>query len=105
MIGTFATVLFFTMLKEAYQDIQRFTSDKELNNKKTKVFDGSINKLKDILWQDVKVDDIVKILKDEEVPADLLLIHSPQDIVFISTMNFNGETNLKERVLPFGNIT
>ena len=31
MIGTFAMVLFFTMLKEAYEDFQRYRSDREMN--------------------------------------------------------------------------
>jgi hypothetical protein len=35
MIGTFALVLFFTMLKEAYEDFQRFKSDREMNSRKT----------------------------------------------------------------------
>jgi hypothetical protein len=36
MIGTFAGVLFFTMLKEAYEDFLRYKSDRELNNRGTK---------------------------------------------------------------------
>lgn len=47
---------------------------------------------------------ILKIEKDQEIPADVLLIHAPKDIVYISTMNLDGETNLKERVLPFNTI-
>lgn len=39
MIGTFASVLFFTMLKEAYEDFQRYKSDRELNKKVTHVYD------------------------------------------------------------------
>lgn len=39
MIGTFVAVLFFTMLKEAYEDRQRYKSDKQLNNRKTRIFD------------------------------------------------------------------
>ena len=38
MIGTFAAVLFFTMLKEAYEDYQRYKSDKEMNFRGTKIF-------------------------------------------------------------------
>jgi len=33
MIGTFSMVLIFTMLKEAYEDYQRYKSDSELNNR------------------------------------------------------------------------
>jgi P-type E1-E2 ATPase len=57
-----------------------------------------------VLWSEVRLGDIVKVEKDEEVPADLLCIHAPKDVVFISTMNLDGETNLKERVLPFDHI-
>jgi hypothetical protein len=39
MIGTFAAVLVFTMLKEAFEDFQRYKSDRELNNKITRVLD------------------------------------------------------------------
>ena len=35
MVGTFSMVLIFTMLKEAYEDYQRYKSDSELNNRET----------------------------------------------------------------------
>jgi P-type E1-E2 ATPase len=60
--------------------------------------------MKDILWSEVKVGEIVRVDKDEEIPADMLIIHSIKDVVFISTMNLDGETNLKERILAFDNI-
>ena len=47
---------------------------------------------------------ILKITKDEQIPADLLCIAAPKqskNIVYISTMNLDGETNLKERIIPF----
>jgi hypothetical protein len=36
MIGTFAIVLFFTMCKEAFDDILRAKSDRELNQRETR---------------------------------------------------------------------
>lgn len=39
MIGTFALVLIATMIKEAYEDYQRYKSDKELNNRTCQVLD------------------------------------------------------------------
>ena len=92
-------VLFFTMLKEAFEDYQRYKSDNELNNSKTRIFQESTGIVKEVLWSEVRVGDIVQVLKDEEIPADLLLCNAPQDVVFVSTMNLDGETNLKERVL------
>ena len=49
--------------------------------------------------------EIVKVLKDEEIPADLLVVYAPKDVVYISTMNLDGETNLKERTLGFEGVT
>lgn len=107
MIGTFAGVLFFTMLKEAYEDFMRYKSDKELNNRVTKVLShqsGLESNLKVIRWADVKVGDIIRVDINEEIPADILCIHAPKDVVFISTMNLDGETNLKERTIPFDTL-
>jgi phospholipid-translocating ATPase len=101
MFLTFSAVLFFTMLKEAYEDYMRYKSDSELNMRETEVFDYAINMDKKVRWCDVKPGDIVRVTKDQEVPADLLIIGAPKDTVFVSTMNLDGETNLKERKVPF----
>lgn len=105
MIGTFALVLFFTMLKEAYEDFFRYQSDKELNNQVTLMYDHSRKCTKEVKWCDIKVGEILKVTKDEPIPTDLLLISAPKDVVFVSTVNLDGETNLKERVVPFEEIT
>ena len=97
MIGTFALVLFFTMLKEAYEDFFRYQSDKELNNQVTLMYDHSRKCTKEVKWCDIKVGEILKVTKDEPIRTDLLLISSPKDVVFVSTVNLDGETNLKEK--------
>jgi P-type E1-E2 ATPase len=58
---------------------------------------GSVTK--EVKWEDIKVGDIVKIEKDKEFPADLLLLSAAKgkDIVYVDTMNLDGETNLKEK--------
>ena len=64
MIGTFAAVLFFTMLKEAYEDYQRYKSDNEINNRESIVIDEKGEpKLKK--WSDIRVGQVIQILKDE----------------------------------------
>ena len=97
MIGTFALVLIATMIKEAYEDFARYRSDKEMNHRSTKILENGTEK--ETLWSKVKVGQIVRVDKDEEIPADLLIISAPKDIVFVSTMNLDGETNLKDREL------
>ena len=47
---------------------------------------------------------MIRIEKDEEIPADLLLISAPKVIVFVSTMNLDGETNLKDRELAISTV-
>jgi hypothetical protein len=44
MIGTFAAVLFFTMLKEAYEDYQRYKSDKKINQNKCIIHEYGIDR-------------------------------------------------------------
>lgn len=52
-----------------------------------------------VQWQDIRVGDIVRLHRDENVPADLVLIHAsgPDGIAYIETMALDGETNLKSK--------
>ena len=102
MIGTFAFVLFFTMLKEGYEDIKRYRQDKEINTKFEKVYNKEEKKFENRLWQDLKVGDLVKIHKEEAFAADLLVVQSSEKngMCSIDTMQLDGETNLKEKYVP-----
>lgn len=42
---------------------------------------------------------MIKIDKDREFPSDIVLLHAAnsKDIVYVDTMNLDGETNLKEK--------
>ncbi|CAG8973915.1 hypothetical protein HYALB_00003693 [Hymenoscyphus albidus] len=53
-------------------------------------------------WKDVRVGDIIKLRRDDNVPADMVLLHSdgPNGIAYIETMALDGETNLKSKQGP-----
>lgn len=53
-------------------------------------------------WKNLKVGDVIKLHRDEAVPADILLLHAdgPNNIAFIETMALDGETNLKTKSPP-----
>lgn len=53
-----------------------------------------------VRWQEVKVGDIVRMSRDNDVPADIVLLHSTGEngIAYVDTMGLDGETNLKSRV-------
>ncbi|KAF7165374.1 hypothetical protein CNMCM6106_001564 [Aspergillus hiratsukae] len=52
-----------------------------------------------IQWRDIKVGDIIKIKRDEAVPADIVLLHADGEdgLAYIETMAMDGETSLKSR--------
>jgi phospholipid-translocating ATPase len=122
--GTYTTIvplLIFVCIamgKEGYDDYRRYKLDKIENNKKTSVLHayrpiGDVENLEDqtdahdmgprhwaeVKWKDVKIGDIIRLERDNEVPADMVLLHSdgPNGIAYIETMALDGETNLKSK--------
>jgi phospholipid-translocating ATPase len=53
-------------------------------------------------WIDVKVGDIIQLQRDDDIPADLVLLHvdGPNGVAYIETMALDGETNLKTKRAP-----
>lgn len=110
--GNYTTIIplsFFlslSMAREGYDDWRRHRQDKVENNKDTHVLrtqPRSIGhneiKWEPKRWKDVRVGDVVKIDRDEWIPADLILLYSAGDngIAYIETAALDGETNLKSR--------
>ena len=98
MVGTFIFVLTCTMIKEAIEDYRRYQQD-EINNNRLilKFINGQ--------WKETKCwtlmpGDIIKVLKNEELSADVLLLKTSNDngYAYIETKSLDGETNLKEKV-------
>ena len=99
MIATFLLVLVFTMLKEAYEDYQRYKQDKEVNNKLATVLNTLSMQWEVRKWEELQTGDIIKFGKDQEAAADIVILGSSNEngVVYVDTMNLDGETNLKEK--------
>ncbi|KAI1505726.1 hypothetical protein F5X99DRAFT_216411 [Biscogniauxia marginata] len=52
-----------------------------------------------IQWQKVRVGDIIRLRRDDNVPADIVLLHATgvNGVAYIETMALDGETNLKSK--------
>ncbi|KAL8735980.1 MAG: hypothetical protein Q9166_000542 [cf. Caloplaca sp. 2 TL-2023] len=125
--GTYTTIIplaFFVMLsmaKEGYDDFRRFKLDKAENNRSATVLraekpsfetrgkvTGSVSIVSDskrwetTKWKDVRVGDVVKLVRDEPAPADLVVLHANgmNDVAYVETMALDGETNLKSKAAP-----
>lgn len=54
-------------------------------------------------WSQLRVGDVVKLSRDDEVPADIVLLYADGEngLAYVETMALDGETNLKSKqVLP-----
>lgn len=97
MIGTFIFVLVCTMIKELIEDWSRYIQDRLSNNR-------LIYKMMNSRWEKVccytlTPGDLVKVEKDEEFSADIIILQSANQngYCYIDTKNLDGETNLKEK--------
>lgn len=50
-------------------------------------------------WQNVRVGDVIRLKRDDSIPADVVLLHAtgPNGVAYIETMALDGETNLKTK--------
>ncbi|KAJ5105310.1 hypothetical protein NUU61_002657 [Penicillium alfredii] len=116
--GTYTTIvplLIFvgiSMGKEGFDDWRRYRLDKEENNRYASVLrpgqgtpsDGTsvasnCQDWVDVKWKDIRVGDVIKLHRDQPVPADIALLHAngPNGVAYIETMALDGETNLKNK--------
>lgn len=102
-----AFVLTVTMMKEAGDDITRRRRDKEQNFERYEVLnrnsaDALTTESKLVASKNLKVGDLIRLHKDERVPADVILLQSSEKTgeVFIKTDQLDGETDWKLRVAP-----
>ncbi len=94
-------VLAVTAIKDAYEDYRRYRSDRDLNSRTAYRIDVSSGspQIQETTWARLVVGDIAVVKRDEFIPADLVILDSSGEngICYISSMNLDGETNLKVR--------
>lgn len=93
-------VLAVNAIKEGYDDIQRHRNDGQVNNREVALLSaerGAVGQEVSVCWKDIIAGDIIKVYADMEVPADMLLLASPdpEHLCYVETANLDGETNLK----------
>lgn len=99
-VMTFAFVLIATLVKEAIEDYGRYKQDKLSNNKLVEVYSYEEKQFLKVKCWKLMPGDIIKIGKEEELTADVVLITSSNvnGYCYIDTKNLDGETNLKEKL-------
>ncbi|KAF8930153.1 hypothetical protein BGZ58_008433 [Dissophora ornata] len=90
-------VLTITAIKDALEDYRRHQQDRRSNSLEcTLVRQGTLIPIKS---KDIRPGDVLKICKNDKIPADVVLFASSMDegACFVETSELDGETNLKRK--------
>ena len=90
-------VLIISLIREAVEDYRKYSNDKTANEALISVY-----KLPKFLKKQchlINIGNVIRVKKDEMIPADLLILKTslPNGFCYMQTSNLDGETTLKPR--------
>jgi magnesium-transporting ATPase (P-type) len=81
ILAPMSVVILISMAKEAIEDYKRHKTDRMINAKPAKVIvpaisssEDSVETIRDIQWKDIKAGDAILLQRDDEVPADIIIL-------------------------------
>ena len=92
-----AFITIVALIREIIEDYGRYKSDKAANQSIfLRICNGEIQKN---YWRDLVCGDLVLIKRDEDIPADILLLSTSNEdgTAFMQTSSLDGEKSLKPR--------
>lgn len=95
MIVPFVLIIAIAVIREGFEDYKKAKYDKLYNNSITKKYIN--NELIEVKWKELHVGDVVRVYKDEVIPADLVVLNSAlkNGYCYLETTNIDGESALK----------
>ena len=95
----YLVVIAMSVFREGFEDYKKYSNDKEFNNSKSQIYNSKTKKFEEIFWKDMKVGKIVKLIRNESIPCDVLIIETSNEngLSYLETSNLDGESALKPR--------
>ena len=96
-IAPLAFVIALSMLREGYEDYKRWKSDQKDNSEPAQMYEET--GFVDTTWKHLRRGDIIKVQKEDIIPADFVLLLSSDHsgMAYVETASLDGEKNLKPK--------
>ena len=95
----YLVVIAMSIFREGFEDYKKYSNDKKFNNSKSQIYNSKKKDFEEIFWKDMKVGNIVKLVRNESIPCDVLIIETSSEngLSYLETSNLDGESALKPR--------